>query len=50
MTKFNHRIASYISAELKKKLDEYCKDREEKRAFIIREIVKDYFQKKDFKK
>lgn len=46
-----NRVVTYLSDKYKKQLEEVCHDREEKEAFIVREILKEYFdQKMKFKK
>ena len=47
MKSFNKRVVTYLSEQYKKKLTEICKDREEKEALIVREIIKEYFDLKE---
>ena len=49
MNNSNKRVVTYLNEKYKKKLEEICKDREEKEALIIREIVKEYFDRNFFK-
>jgi hypothetical protein len=44
MNSFNKRVVTYLSERYKKQLQEICDDREEKEAFIVREILKEYFE------
>ncbi len=37
-----NRVVTYLSDKYKKELEEICRDREEKEAFIVREILKEY--------
>ena len=41
-----NRVVTYLSDKYKKQLEEICRDREEKEAFIVREILKEYFDQK----
>ncbi len=38
----NNRVVTYISGKYKDKLEKLCKDREEKEAMIVREIIKEF--------
>ena len=42
----NNRVVTYISGKYKNKLQELCKDREEKEAMIVREIIKDFIDQR----
>lgn len=47
----NKRVVTYLSEKYKKMLEDTCKDREEKEAFIVREIIKQHFdQRMKYKK
>jgi len=51
MNSFNKRVVTYLTENYKKKLEQICQDREEKEAYILREIIKEYIERKDiFKK
>jgi hypothetical protein len=51
MQSVDKRVVTYLSEKYKKMLEETCKDREEKEAFIVREIIKQYFdQRMKYKK
>jgi hypothetical protein len=43
MESIKHRVVTYLSKEYKRKLEEFCEDREEKEARAVREIIKQYF-------
>ncbi len=42
MKSYNQRVVTYLSEKYKQKLEEFCADREEKEALIVREILKEY--------
>lgn len=46
MDNLDKRVVTYLSEKYKKMLEEICKDREEKEAPIVREILKDYFDQR----
>lgn len=46
MNHFDKRVVTYLSEKYKRMLEEVCQDREEKEAYIVREILKEYFDQK----
>jgi hypothetical protein len=50
MDNFDKRVVTYLNAKYKYKLQALCKDREEKEAFIVREILKNFFDQKSSNK
>ena len=46
MDNFDKRVVTYLSEKYKKMLEDICKDREEKEALIVREILKEYFDQR----
>jgi hypothetical protein len=42
----NKRVVTYVSGKYKNKLQDLCKDREEKEAMIVREIIKEFIDQK----
>jgi hypothetical protein len=42
----NNRVVTYLSEKYKNKLQDLCKDREEKEAMIVREIIKEFIDQK----
>ncbi len=46
----NKRVVTYLSEKYKDKLRILCKDREEKEATIVREILRDFFDHRERQK
>lgn len=46
----NNRVVTYLSEKYKARLQDLCQDREEKEATIVREILMNFFDQRDWLK